>query len=67
MVQDILSRASSLESPQQPGASAAAASRLEALKRQAAAEVDSMAKFTQQTNDLLFSFSELGFQEFHLP
>jgi len=51
---------------QQAGGSIAAvtASKLETLKRDAAADIDSRAKFTQQTNDLLFSFAELGFQEF---
>ena len=38
--------------------------RLEALKREAAAEVDRMATFTQQAVDMVFSFGELGFQEF---
>ena len=50
---------------QRPSAPAAPATdRLDALKRQAAAEIDSMATFTQQTNDMLFSYAELGFQEF---
>ena len=38
--------------------------RLEALKREAAADVDGMRAFTQQMVDALFSFGELGFQEF---
>lgn len=52
--------------PQQPSANppAATSARLDALKRQAAVDIDGMARFTQQTTDLLFSFSELGFQEF---
>src|SRR6185503_9949169 len=37
--------------------------RLAALKREAAAEVDRMATFTQQAVDMVFSFGELGFQE----
>src|SRR4051812_48981704 len=37
--------------------------RLAKLKAQAMVEVDSMAKFTQQMIDQLFSFGELGFQE----
>jgi aminobenzoyl-glutamate utilization protein B len=37
--------------------------RLEALKREAAADVDRMQGFTQRTIDTLFSFGELGFQE----
>ena len=51
--------------PQRPPATPAAApSSLDGLKRQAAAEIDSMAAFTQQTNDMLCSFAELGVQEF---
>ena len=38
--------------------------RLAALKQEAVAEVDRMAVFTQQMVDQLFSFGELGFQEF---
>jgi aminobenzoyl-glutamate utilization protein B len=38
--------------------------RLAALKREAVGEVDRMAVFTQQMVDQLFSFGELGFQEF---
>jgi aminobenzoyl-glutamate utilization protein B len=49
---------------QQAANSPASSSRLDDLKRQAIAEIDSMATFTQQTNDMLFSFAELGFQEF---
>jgi aminobenzoyl-glutamate utilization protein B len=41
----------------------AADRRLEALKREAAAEVDRLQGFTQRTIDTLFSFGELGFQE----
>jgi aminobenzoyl-glutamate utilization protein B len=37
---------------------------LEVLKREAANEVDSMKDFTQQVVDMIFSFGELGFQEF---
>ena len=37
--------------------------RLAALKREAAAEVEKMATFTQQAVDMVFSFGELGFQE----
>ena len=46
------------------GAPAAAPARLDTLKRQTAAEIDNMSVFTQRTNDMLFSFAELGFQEF---
>jgi len=38
--------------------------RLEALKRELIADVDSRAAFTQQMVDQIFSFGELGFQEF---
>ena len=37
--------------------------RLDALKQEAAAEVDSQREFTQQMVDSIFSFGELGFQE----
>jgi aminobenzoyl-glutamate utilization protein B len=37
--------------------------RLEALKQEAAAEVDRMRELTQQMVDTIFSFGELGFQE----
>ena len=35
-----------------------------ALKDNAVSEVEAMAEFTQQAVDSIFSFSELGFQEF---
>ena len=38
--------------------------RLNDLKQEAAAEVESLRKFTQQAVDQIFSFGELGFQEF---
>lgn len=38
--------------------------RLERLKREALADVDARAKFTQEVVDQIFSFGELGFQEF---
>ena len=38
--------------------------RLDELKREAAAKVESMRKFTQVAVDTIFSFGELGFQEF---
>ncbi|MBI2073282.1 MAG: amidohydrolase [Gemmatimonadetes bacterium] len=38
--------------------------RLEQYKRQATADVDARARFTQQMVDQIFSFGELGFQEF---
>ncbi len=37
--------------------------RLDALKRELIADVDSRAKFTQEMVDQIFSFGELGFQE----
>ena len=38
--------------------------RLNDLKQEAVAEVESLRKFTQQAVDQIFSFGELGFQEF---
>jgi aminobenzoyl-glutamate utilization protein B len=38
--------------------------RLTALKREVVADIDSRAKFTQEMVDQIFSFGELGFQEF---
>ncbi len=38
--------------------------KLKALKKEAVQEVDKMQKFTQQMVDMIFSFGELGFQEF---
>src|SRR5471032_30923 len=38
--------------------------RVEQLKKEAAADVDSMRVQTQQMVDQVFSFAELGFQEF---
>jgi aminobenzoyl-glutamate utilization protein B len=51
-------------SAQQPAAPAAAPNpRLEALKREAVADVEARSVFTQQMVDQIFSFGELGFQE----
>ncbi len=47
-----------------PEASATAVSPLTGLKAEAAEKVDSMQKLTQEIVDSLFSFAELGFQEF---
>src|SRR5690348_2053558 len=49
-----------------PAAAKAAPSdaRLEALKKEAAADVDCMAKLAQEMVDSVFSFGELGHQEF---
>jgi aminobenzoyl-glutamate utilization protein B len=47
-----------------PAAQAAADQRLAALKKEAAAEIEAMKDFTQQMVDSIFSFGELGFQEF---
>ncbi len=38
--------------------------RLDELKREAVAEVDNLSKFTQVAVDTIFSYGELGFQEF---
>jgi hypothetical protein len=46
-----------------PAATAPTDVRLDALKRDAAAEVDGLKDLTQQMVDELFSFSEPGFQE----
>jgi aminobenzoyl-glutamate utilization protein B len=48
---------------QTPAPQAAPNPRLEALKREAVADVESRAAFTQQMVDQIFSFGELGFQE----
>ena len=52
--------------PGKPAAAKPAAlpPRLEGYKKEAAADVDNMAVFTQQMIDQVFSFGELGFQEF---
>src|SRR5262245_34815931 len=38
--------------------------RLDGLKKNAATEIDGMSGFTQQMMDQIFSFAELGYQEF---
>ena len=38
--------------------------RLDALKKELISDIDSRAKFTQEMVDQIFSFGELGFQEF---
>ena len=45
-------------------ASAQADPRLAALKLEAAREIDGQAKLIQQMVDQVFSYAELGFQEF---
>jgi aminobenzoyl-glutamate utilization protein B len=47
-----------------PAQPAASNPRLEQLKKEAVADVDARREFTQQMVDQLFSFGELGFQEF---
>jgi len=47
-----------------PVGTPAANPRLEALKREVVADIDSRAVFTQQFVDQVFSYGELGFQEF---
>jgi aminobenzoyl-glutamate utilization protein B len=49
---------------QKPAPLSPADIKVEALKRDLAAEVDKMADLTQQMVDMLFSFAEPGFQEF---
>ncbi len=46
------------------GNSAAGIAQLVGIKAEAVERVDALADLTQQINDMLFSFSELGFQEF---
>jgi len=50
--------------PAAVAASAQDTARLDALKQEAAAEVDKMQTLTQQMVDQIFSYSELGFQEY---
>ena len=63
----LVSVPSAEQRPAQPSAStprpAKADPRLEKLKAEAAADVESMHTFTQQMVDSVFSFGELGFQE----
>jgi aminobenzoyl-glutamate utilization protein B len=47
-----------------PGAQKPSPSRLDALKQEAVADVESRAQFSQQMVDQIFSYGELGFQEF---
>lgn len=47
-----------------PFASSQDQARLPALKQEAVAAVEEMKEFTQQLVDMIFSFGELGFQEF---
>ena len=49
---------------QKPAPAPAASPRLEALKQEAAADVESRRTFSQQMVDQIFSYGELGFQEF---
>jgi aminobenzoyl-glutamate utilization protein B len=59
------SLACSLALAQTPGSSASEPeSRLAALKRDAVSEVEQRSRLTQQIVDSLFSFSEIGYQEF---
>ncbi len=50
--------------PAKSAAAPAANPKLEQLKQEAAADVDSMREFSAEMNDMVFSFGELGFQEF---
>src|SRR5258707_5278243 len=47
-----------------PMAQKPTASKLDALKQEAVADVESRAQFSQQMVDQIFSYGELGFQEF---
>ncbi|HEU4586272.1 MAG TPA: amidohydrolase [Gemmatimonadaceae bacterium] len=53
----------SIAAQQSPQRKALSKSRLAALGREAVADVDSRARFTQQMIDQIFSYGELGFQE----
>src|SRR5438128_7599943 len=53
-----------LTAQQQPAVRPPDNPRLEQLKKEAIADIDSRATFTQQMVDQIFSFGELGFQEF---
>ena len=60
----ILSLATLPLAAQQPTPATPADPRLDALKRELSADIDARAKFTQEMVDQIFSFGELGFQEF---
>jgi len=60
----ILSLATLPLAAQQPAPATPADPRLDALKRELSADIDARAKFTQEMVDQIFSFGELGFQEF---
>ncbi len=49
---------------QRPAAPAGGDTRIDRLKQEAAASVEAMKEFSQQMVDSVFSFGELGFQEF---
>jgi aminobenzoyl-glutamate utilization protein B len=53
-----------LTAQQQPAARPPDNPRLEQLKKEAIADIDTRREFTQQMIDQVFSFGELGFQEF---
>ena len=50
--------------PAVPVAQKPTASKLDALKQEAIADVESRGQFSQQMVDQIFSYGELGFQEF---
>ena len=50
--------------PRAGGVSAPAPAKLADFKKEAAASIDGMYDFTQQMVDSVFSFGELGFQEY---
>ena len=52
------------KAPAKAAAGPAVNPKLEQYKKEAAADVDSMRELTQQMVDMVFSFGELGFQEF---
>jgi aminobenzoyl-glutamate utilization protein B len=50
--------------PASPAAKTTLNPKLEQYKKEVAADIDGMREFTQQMNDQVFSYGELGFQEF---
>src|SRR5262245_23550681 len=59
----VLAPAAQAQTPAKPAKPAKPDPRLEALKKEALADIDSRAKFTADMVDQIFSFGELGFQE----
>jgi len=60
----VLAAGVTAQKPAPAKAAAAPNQKLEQMKKDAVADVDSMREFTQQMVDQIFSYGELGFQEF---